>query len=61
MKAQFNIPAYTGKDNNNNQAVINTLHTNKGNFSIVIPGARIFIIVVIIFYAPINDENPATC
>ena len=52
-------PANTGKDNNNNTAVIKTAHTNNGNLCIVIPGARIFIIVVIKFIAPKIDEIPA--
>lgn len=54
-------PANTGNDNNNNTAVINTAHTNSGNLCIVIPGARIFIIVVIKFIAPNIDDIPAKC
>jgi hypothetical protein len=38
-----------------------TLQTNSGSFSKVIPGDRIFIIVVIILIAPIRDEKPARC
>lgn len=34
-------PANTGKDNTNNQAVMNTDHTNNGNLCILIPGALI--------------------
>jgi hypothetical protein len=45
-------PARTGYERRSNQAVINTLHTKRGSFSIDIPGARIFIIVVIILIAP---------
>jgi len=41
--------------------VINTDHTNNGNLCIVIPGALIFIIVVIKFIAPKIDEIPAKC
>ena len=52
-------PAKTGKDINSNQAVMNTLHTNKGSFSKVIPGALILIVVVMRFKAPINEETPA--
>jgi len=54
-------PAKTGKDNNNKKAVIKTDQTNKGNLSKVIPGALIFIIVVIKFIAPIIEEAPAQC
>lgn len=52
-------PANTGKDNNNNTAVITTDHTNKGIRSNVIPGDRILITVVIKFTAPKIDEIPA--
>jgi len=54
-------PANTGSDSNNNTAVINTDHTNSGNLCIVIPGARIFIIVVMKFVAPSIDDIPAKC
>jgi hypothetical protein len=54
-------PAKTGKDNNNNQAVINIAQTNKGNLCQVIPGALIFITVVIKFIDPNNDDTPAKC
>jgi len=52
-------PANTGKDNNNRKAVMSTDHTNKGNLSIVIPGALILKMVVIKLIAPIIDEAPA--
>jgi hypothetical protein len=39
-------PANTGKDNNNNQAVINTLHTNKVRVSKLIPGVLILLIIM---------------
>jgi len=54
-------PANTGRDNNNSTAVIKTAQTNNGNLCIVIPGALIFIIVVIKFIAPSIDEIPARC
>jgi len=54
-------PARTGNDNNNKMAVIKTAQTNKGNLCIVIPGALIFIIVVIKFIAPNIDDIPAKC
>jgi uncharacterized membrane protein len=42
-------------------AVIKTAQTNRGNLCIVIPGALIFIIVVIKFIAPNIDDIPARC
>jgi len=54
-------PAKTGKDNNNKKAVINTDQTNKGNLSIVNPGALILKMVAIKFIAPIIEEAPAQC
>jgi hypothetical protein len=46
FRAGTNIPAKTGKDNNNNTAVITTAHPNKANLCNLIPGVLIFIIVV---------------
>ena len=40
---------------------MNTDHANKGYFSNVKPGARILIVVVIIFKAPIKLLTPAMC
>jgi len=54
-------PAKTGKDNNNNTAVTKIDQTNNGILCIVMPGARIFKIVVIKFAAPKIDEAPAKC
>jgi len=54
-------PASTGNDNNSKTAVIRTAHTNRGNLCIVIPGALIFIIVVMKFIAPRIEEIPARC
>lgn len=56
-----NAPANTGRVNNNKIAVIKIAHTNRGNLWNVIPGALIFIIVVIKFIAPSIDEIPAKC
>ncbi len=52
-------PANTGKDNNNKMAVNKTDHTNNGIRSIVIPGALIFIMVVMKFIAPNIEDIPA--
>jgi hypothetical protein len=54
-------PSKTGKDNNNNIAVINTAHTNNGNLCQVKPLTLIFIIVVIKFIAPNIELIPAKC
>ena len=54
-------PANTGKDNNNKTAVTKIDQTNNGILSKVIPGALIFIIVVIKFIAPNIEEIPAKC
>jgi len=54
-------PANTGKDNNSNIAVTKTAQTNKGNLCHVIPGARIFAIVVMKFIAPNIEDIPAKC
>jgi len=47
-------PAKTGKDNNNNTAVITTAHPNKASLCNLIPGVLIFIIVVMTQY---NNSN----
>jgi hypothetical protein len=54
-------PARTGKDNNNNTAVIKTDQQNKGVRSINIPNLRKLPIVVIKFTAPKIEEIPAKC
>jgi len=43
-------PAKTGKDNNNNTAVITTAHPNKANLWSLIPGVLILTIVVMTHY-----------
>jgi hypothetical protein len=54
-------PAKTGKDNNNNTAVINTAHPNKVKPCNLIPGALIFIRVLIKFIAPNKLLTPDKC
>ena len=54
-------PVSTGRESNNNIAVIKTDHTSKGILSMVIPGALILKIVVMNFIAPIIEEAPAQC
>ena len=54
-------PANTGNDSNNNIAVIKTAHTNNGRLDQVIPGLRMFKIVVIKLMAPKSEEAPAIC
>ena len=56
------IPAAkTGKDNNNNIAVINIDQLYNGIFSLVSPSILIFVNVHIKFIAPNNDDIPAKC
>jgi len=52
-------PARTGNDRSNKMAVRNTLHTNRGIWSQVIPAERMLIMVVIKFTAPKIEEAPA--
>jgi hypothetical protein len=54
-------PAKTGKDSNNNTAVITTDQTNNGMRSKVIPGLRILTTVVMKLTAPKIEETPAKC
>jgi hypothetical protein len=54
-------PASTGSDNSNRIAVMKTDHTNNGILCIVIPGARMFKIVVMKFIAPNIEDIPARC
>lgn len=52
-------PAKTGSERRSRMAVRNTAHTNRGSRSIVIPGARMLITVVIKLTAPKIEETPA--
>ena len=54
-------PAKTGNESNNSTAVTKIDQTNKGILCKVIPGARIFIMVVIKFAAPRIEDAPAKC
>ena len=54
-------PANTGKESNNNTAVILTDQLNKETSSNFIPLTRKLIIVVIKLIAPKIDETPAKC
>jgi hypothetical protein len=54
-------PAKTGKDNNNNTAVITTAHPNKANLCNFIPGVLILTIVVIKLIAPNKLLTPERC
>jgi hypothetical protein len=53
-------PAKTGITAINKYAVINQLHTKRGIFINVMPGALILKIVVMIFIDPRIDETPIT-
>lgn len=52
-------PAKTGKARRRRMTVIKTDHTNRGISSIVSPGIRMLIIVLIKLIAAIIDEIPA--
>lgn len=54
-------PANTGKLNKRMKAVTKTAQTNRGIRCMVIPGARILIIVVMKFKAPKIEAAPAKC
>jgi hypothetical protein len=54
-------PASTGKDSNNNTAVIITAQPNKANLCNRIPGLLILITVVIKLIAPNKLLTPAKC
>ena len=54
-------PASTGSDSSKRNAVINTAQPNNGILCMYMPGARIFITVVIKFMAPAIEETPAIC
>ena len=54
-------PASTGRDSNNNTAVIKMAQQNKGILWYAIPWVLIFIIVVIKLIAPNKEETPARC
>jgi len=54
-------PANTGKDNNNNTAVITTAQPNNANLCNLIPGVLMFITVVIKFTAPNKLLIPDKC
>ena len=54
-------PAKTGRERTKSHEVIKTAQANKGILCIYIPGARIFITVVIKFIDPAIEETPAMC
>jgi len=58
---RFSLPAKTGKDNNNNTAVITTAHPNKANLCNLIPGVLIFTIVVMKLIDPNKELTPEKC
>ena len=61
VKSIVIAPAKTGRDNNNNTAVIPTDQTKRGISFSPIPSERILIIVVIKLIAPKIEEIPAKC
>jgi hypothetical protein len=57
----INLPAKTGKANNNNIAVTKILQTNNDNLCKLIPLVLIFNTVVIKLIAPNNEDTPVKC
>jgi hypothetical protein len=54
-------PASTGNDKTSKNAVIKTDHANNGNIYIVIPRARILVIVIIKLIDPKIEDAPEIC
>ena len=54
-------PASTGMTAISRKAVISQVHTNRGIFIRVIPGARMFRMVAITLMAPMIDDTPMMC
>ena len=54
-------PASTGITATSKKAVISHVHTNIGIFMYVIPGARMFMIVAIMFILPMMEDTPKIC
>ena len=54
-------PANTGSEAISKNAVITHVHTNRGIFISVIPGARMLNTVAIMLIAPMIDETPKMC
>ena len=54
-------PASTGITAINRNAVISQVHTKSGIFIIVIPGARMFRMVVMMLIEPMIEEAPMMC
>lgn len=61
VKSIVMAPARTGSERSSKKAVINTDQTNNGRRSKVMPGVRIFIIVVINLIEASIEEAPAKC
>jgi len=61
VKSIVIAPANTGKDNNNNTAVITTAQPNKANLCKLIPGLLIFNKVVIKLIDPNKLLKPVKC
>lgn len=61
MRSIVIAPAKTGRDKRRRIVVINTDHTNRGIWSICIPGARMLITVDIKLIEPRIEEAPAKC
>jgi hypothetical protein len=53
-------PASTGITATSRKAVINHVHTNKGIFMYVMPGARMFMTVAMMLIEPMIELKPNT-
>ena len=56
-----NAPASTGSASRSRKAVIKTDHGNNGIRNIVMPGARMLMIVAMKLIEPMIDDAPARC
>ncbi len=61
VSSMVSAPASTGIASSSRIAVMNSPHTNSGMRCMVMPGARILMMVVMKLIAPRIDEMPAMC
>ena len=55
------VPASTGMTATRRKAVMSQVHTKRGIFISVMPGARMFRMVVMMLMAPMMEEMPIMC
>ena len=61
MSIMVTAPASTGITATSKNAVISQVHTNRGIFIYVMPGARRFITVAMMLMEPMMEDSPRTC